>query len=1014
MILMGVMFTVCLMAQRTVQGTITSPEGDALIGVNIIEKGTSNGTITDIDGNYSLTVGNDAMLVISYTGYEDYTVDVANASDFNFIMNEGALLDEVVVTALGIERKEKALPYSVTQLDGENATIAREVNVGNALAGKIAGVNVSKPATGAGGSTRIVIRGNSNIDGNNQPLIVVDGVPINSGNLGSAGMWGGQDWGDGLSSINPDDIETYTVLKGNTAGALYGYRADNGVILITTKKGTKRKGIGVEFNTSYQTESIINNYDLQTQYGHGNRGVAPSTTEQAREFGLSSWGGQLDGSMVPQFDGVSRPYSAVGDNLGRFYDTGSTFNNALSFSGGGEDYGFRFSVSNLDNKGINPGASVNKKTFTTNTYGTFGKISAAISGSYVNDDTRNRPRLSDSPGNANATVWQLPASINVDDLKGPNEIRGANADGTELQFNDNIFVTNPWWATDNFEANNRRERLFGNLTLGYEIVDGLTLQGRAGIDRFNERRRNLTPYGTAFSSLGQLSEGNREVQEVNLETTLRYIKDINETIGIDLLLGVNQQKNTNELIAGSGDQFSIPFLHTINNLANQSLQYEIKESQVNSIFGQVEFSLWNQLYITATSRKDWFSQLTDPSGEPSENSILYSSAGIAYDLAGANFGLPDFIDLGKIRASYAAVGGTTDPYQLGLNYQIFGQGHLENALGGISQSTVPPSALVPSLNNELELGFDVRLFKGRANLDFAWYNRSTTNGILDAAISPTSGYNAKKVNVGEITNRGIEVLLEFSPVKSGKFGWDIALNYAHNINEVKSLLTPEQDGEQIRLEESRSRNAYVHLVEGLPYSQVMGFVYLRDDAGDLVLDDAGLPQSDTLRAFGTGVHPNSIGITNRVSFGNLSLSFLVDIKTGGKIYNGTEAYATFRGLTKQTLEGRETGIGNVAPEDVQDYYQRIAFGISEEFIDDADFAKLREVILSYKIPSKLTNNLPFRDATLSFAARNLFILWSKVDNIDPESTYTTSNGQGLELFGVPTTRSYGLNLSVKF
>ncbi len=1014
LILMGVLFTVCLMAQRTVQGTITSPEGDALIGVNVIEKGTSNGTITDIDGNYSLVVGNNAILVMSYTGYEESTIDVLNASNFDLIMNEGALLDEVVVTALGIERKEKALPYSVTQLDGENATIAREVNVGNALAGKIAGVNVSNPATGAGGSTRIVIRGNSNINGNNQPLIVVDGVPINNQNLGSAGMWGGQDWGDGLSSINPDDIETYTVLKGNTAGALYGYRADNGVILITTKKGTKRKGIGVEFNSSYQTENIINNYDFQTQYGHGTRGVAPTSTEQALANGLFAWGGQLDGSMVPQFDGVSRPYSNSGDNLGRFYDTGSTFNNSLSFSGGGEDYGFRFSVTNLDNKGINPGSSVNKKTFTTNTYGTFGKFKASISGSYVNDDTKNRPRLSDSPGNANYTVWSLPASINVNDLKGTGEKRGANEDGTELQFNDNVFVTNPWWATDNFQANNRRDRLFGNIVLGYEIVEGLTLQGKAGIDRFNERRRDLTPYGTAFSSLGQLTEGNRELREVNLETTLRYLTDINENIGLDLLVGGNQQKNLDETIGGSGNNFNVPFLHTFKNLANQSVNYGFSKFQVNSLFGQAEISLWNQLYLTATGRQDWFSTLTNPNGEDSENSVFYSSLGVAYDLAGSNLGLPGFIDLGKVRASYATVGGTTDPYQLGLTYGIFGQGHLGNPLGGITNGSVPAQGLRPSTNTELELGFDVRLFQGRANLDFAWYNRTTKDGILSAAIDQTSGYGSKTVNVGEISNKGIELLLEFSPISSGKFNWDVGLNYARNINEVKSLLTPESDGEQIRLEGSRTNNAFIHLVEGLPYSQVMGFVYLRNDAGDLVLDDAGLPQSDTLRAFGTGVHPNSLGINNRVSFGNLSLSFLVDIKTGGKIYNATEAYGTFRGLTKQTLEGRETGLGNVAAADVQDYYQRIAFGISEEFIDDADFAKLREVILSYRLPNKLTTNLPFSSATLSFAARNLFVLWSKVDNIDPESTFSTGNAQGLEMFGVPVTRTYGLNLSVKF
>ena len=1011
---MGVLFTGTLMAQKTVSGTITSADGDPLIGVNILEKGTSNGTITDIDGNYSITVNDNATLVMTYTGYEQAEFNVATASNFNFVMSEGALLDEVVVTALGIERNEKALPYSVTKLEGASTAVAKEVNVGNALAGKIAGVNVSNPATGVGGSTRIVIRGNSNISGNNQPLIVVDGVPINNQNLGSAGMWGGQDWGDGLSSINADDIESYTVLKGNTAGALYGYRADNGVIQITTKKGKNRKGIGVEFNTNFQTETIIDNYDFQREYGHGNRGAAPINEEDAFANGLSAWGGRLDGSSVLQFDGQSRPYSDAGDNLSRFYRNGTGFTNSLAFSGGGENYGFRFSASSLESQGINPNSGLDRKTISTNTYGSFGRWNASVSGSFVVDKATNRPTLSDSPGNANYTVWSLPASINVDDLKGTGEKLGANEAGEELQFNDNVFVTNPWWASEQFERNNTKNRLYGNVTVGYELLDGLTLQGKVGMDRFNERRRNLTPYGTAFSSLGQLSEGNRTVQEVNLEATLRYVTDITDKIGLDILAGGNQQMNQDESLGGVGNNFNVPFLHTLSNLSNQSVSYGFSQYQVNSLFSQVQVSLMDQLYLTATGRQDWFSTLTDPSGGDSENSVFYSSVGVSYDLAGANISLPSYIDLGKVRASWASVGGATDPYQLGLTYGIFGQGHLGNPLGGINNGSVPAQGLVPSTNKELELGFDVRLFRGRANFDFAWYNRTTTNGILSASIDPTSGYGSKTVNVGEIANRGVEMLLEFAPVNKEKFRWDVGLNFAHNNNEVVSLLTPESDGEEIRLEESRTRNAYIHLVEGLPYSQVMGFVYLRDANGDLLLDDAGLPQSDTLRAFGTGVHPTSLGINNRISFGDLSLSFLVDIKMGASIYNATNAYGYFRGLHKNTLEGRDSGIGNVAAADVQDYYQRVAFGISEEFIQDADFAKLREVVLSYNVPASTMDKLPIHRATLSFAARNLLVLWQKTDNIDPESTYTTGNGQGLEMFGVPVTRSYGLNLNVKF
>lgn len=1008
-------FTVGLMAQKTVTGTITASDGEALIGVNIIEKGTTNGTISDIDGNYSLLVREGSTLVMTYTGYDEAEIVVGVASTLDVTMSEGQLLDEVVVTALGIERKERALAYSVTQLDGSALATAKEVNIGNSLAGKVAGVNVSNPATGPGGSTRIVIRGNGNISGNNQPLIVVDGVPINNDNLGSAGMWGGQDWGDGISSLNSDDIESMTVLKGNTAGALYGYRADNGVILVTTKKGKSGGGINVDFNSNLQTETILNQRNFQQEYGHGNRGQKPANQAEAQEFGIQSWGAAYDGSSVPQFDGVSRPYSHSGDNMERFYETGLTFTNTLAISGGGEDYGFRLSGTNLGNTGIIPNSSVDRRTFTANINGTKGIFFGAISGSFVTDDTKNRPGLSDSPGNPNYVPSVLPGSIDITNLKGTTDKIGALEDGTELLWNGNAFNTNPYWAAHQFNRSNAKKRLFGNFTLGAELYPGLTLTGKVGMDRFNERRTNLTPYGTGFSAFGQISESNREVQEINTEAILRYVTDINESVGIDILVGGNQQKNFSENIGINGSNFNIPFLHIPTNGANQNSTYNFSRYQVNSVFAMAEISLFNSLYVTATARQDWFSSLTDPNGAVSENSVLYPSVGLAYDLAnGLGDNLPSFIDFAKVRASFAEVGGATDPYRLGLTYRIEGQGHLGQPLGAIASGSVPPLALRPSTNAEIELGFDLRMFTGKLNVDVAFYDRTTTDGILNAGISSTSGYGSKSVNVGEVTNRGIELLVDAQILKTDKFTWRSSVNLAHNVNEVVSLLTPESDGEEIRLEESRTRNAFIHLVEGQPYSQVMGFEYARDAGGNIMLDDAGLPVAGDLRAFGTGVHPTSIGWQNSFSFGDFGFSFLIDAKSGAKIYNATNAYAYQWGIHEATLEGRTTGIGQVAAADVQDYYQKIAFGISEEFIQDANFVKLRELIISYNVPNTIIPGIPFKDINLSLAGRNLALLASSTDNIDPESTYTTSNGQGLEMFGVPVTRSIGFNLSAKF
>ncbi len=1003
-----------LSAQNTVSGTVMTADGDPLIGVNIVEVGTTNGTISDIDGAYTLQVGNNAQIEYSYTGYQNQILNVDGRGSINVVLVEGEYLDEVVVTALGIEKQKRALPYSVTELEGSSLATAKEVNVGNALAGKIAGVNVSKPATGAGGSSRIVIRGNNNISGNNTPLIVVDGVPINNQNLGSAGMWGGQDWGDGLSSVNSDDIETMTVLKGNTAGALYGYRADNGVILITTKKGKKGR-IGVDFNSNYQYESIIDNYDFQHEYGHGRDGVKPTTVDEALQYGLYAYGEKLDGSSVMQFDGVSRPYSDQGNNLNKFYRGGSTWTNSIGLSGGSDNAVYRFSFTDLQNKGIMPNSGLNRKTFTTNTSASLGRFSASVSGSYVIEGVNNRPSLSDSPGNANYTAWSLPASINIEDLRGSEDKLGANEAGTELQFNDNIYVTNPYWAAYQFERNSDKNRVFGNATLGYELIDGLTIRGRAGIDRFVDFRRNITPYGTAYSSLGQGSERNRTVQEVNLEATLNYVQNYNDQFGIDILLGGNSQRNSDQTLGTSGSQYSIPFLHSINNLAQQSLTYGYSQSRVNSLFGSVQFSYNQSIYVTVTGRNDWFSTLTNPDENlESSNSIFYPSVGIAYDLANG-LNLTNIFDFAKLRASWAQVGGATSPYQLGLTYRVIGQGHEGQALGGVSNGSIPPIDLVPSTNTEFEIGTDFRMFTGRFHADLAYYSRETLDGILSASISPTSGYGSKVINVGKVTNKGFEALLEITPVKKPKFEWVFGFNFAHNNNEVVSLLTETQDDEEeIRLEESRTRNAYVSLIEGLPYSQVMGFAYARDASGNIMVDDDGLPVQGEYQAFGTGVHPTTYGINNSFNFGDFTASFLIDIKSGAVIYGATNAFGYTRGLHKATLEGRETGIGNVAPADVENYYQRIAGSISEEFIQDASFAKLREVIIGYRFPASLVGNSVLKGARLSFAARNLFILSKHTDNIDPESTYSVGNGQGLEMFGVPTTRTYGLNLNLQF
>lgn len=1017
-----------LWSQRTVTGKLVDESGEPLIGVNVIESGTSNGTITDIDGNYSINVAEGATLDFSFIGYQSQSIAIGNQSVIDLTLAEGVQLDEVVITALGIEREKKALGYSVTEVSGESFTEAREVNIANSLAGKVAGVNVSNVATGPAGSSRVVIRGNSSLTGNNQPLYVIDGIPIDNSNLGNAGMWGGTDWGDGVSSINPDDIETISVLKGNTAAALYGSRASNGVILITTKSGAKRKGIGVDFSSNFTVENPINTYqNVQQEYGSGNRGLKPLSEQEARDYAYTAWGAPLDGSPVVQFDGVERPYSLVEDNFGRFYDTGKTWTNSLGLSGGNDMFNFRLGVTNLQNEGINPNSGLDRNTFTTKVVANLSKrLTATMSGSFIAEDVKNRPRLSDAPGNPNYLAWRLAPNIDIENMKGPNG-DGSGEDGRELETDGSIFVTNPYWAAYRFDFSDKKDRLLGNFSLRYNFTDWLYLMGRIGVDTYRSRRKELDPYGTAYIPLGRVVETNRTFTETNMDFLLGIDKSFG-LVGLNAFIGGNQMQQQREALGLSGSEFAIPFLESIRNTKNLSQVYEFSELGINSLYGSLEISYNNYLYLTATARNDWFSTLSNINVEGEDNSILYPSVGLSFVFSDALQLNTDFLSYGKFRASWARVGGGTDPYQLSQTYSLVGQGHLGNPLGRISSGRIPNASLIPLTNTEFEVGFDLRFFKNRLGIDVSYYDRQTDDDILAASITQTSGYTQQVVNVGQLSNSGVELLVNVTPVKTKNFTWDASVNYAYNDSEVISLLDETNDdlagtddAEGLNVSEARSRNAFVFHKEGFPYGVIMGYRYARDDNGNIMLDDNGLPLQGEFGVLGNGIHPTTIGFNNTFTFKNLSLSVLFDSKWGGDIYSGTNATLTSAGLHESTLVGRTDGVitlddGNtttLAPENIQDYYGRL-FNITEEWVYDADFIKLRQFTLGYNLPSSVLKNTPFTGLSFSLVGRNLLLLYSKLDNIDPESTYSNDNGQGLEWFGVPQTRSFGFDINVRF
>ncbi|ETN95259.1 hypothetical protein P278_09810 [Zhouia amylolytica AD3] len=1010
--------------QLRVRGTIKDAGGVPLIGASVLEKGTSNGTQSDFDGNFTIDVsGNDAVLVVSYVGFATQELPVAGQSTFNITLKESAAaLDEVVVTALGIERSKKSLAYSVTEVGGEEFTEARETNVANALAGKVAGVSVNKTVSGPGGTARVMIRGNTSLTGNNQPLYVVDGIPIDNSNQGSAGMWGGSDGGDGIGNINPDDIESMTVLKGNTAAALYGSRASNGVILITTKSGKLNQGLRVEINSNYVFEEAINLLDPQKEYGHGFNGEKPTTQSIAWDAGESSWGARLDGSDVIQFDGVSRPYSYSGNNFDKFYRTGSTFTNTVSLSGGTADIGYRFGVSNMENESIMPNSGMKRQNFSVNLHGKGlnDKLKFKSSAQYILQDVKNQPGLADSPNNANYSVWQLPVTTNIYDLKGdPNRLGAHPEDATdlygtqgqkgyELLPSSSIWFQNPYWAAHQQQRGYSKDRVLGSASVQYDINEWVYIKGRAGIDQWDRLSGGIGPTGTGYAPNGSISESQRKHKETNFDIMLGSDHEFDNGIAYNFLAGANKLRIQENTTSVSSNNFALPFFYSVANGISNSGGSDITRLGTHSVYGQAEISYNDWLFLTGSGRNDWFSTLNG-------RSIFYPSVGLSAILSDV-VNMPEVIDFAKFRTAWAQVGGSTDPYALN---QFYGLGVAQNGIpqGGISGSTVANSELVPLMVTEFEVGLNMQLFERRLGIDFSYYDKRTEDDILNATISQTSGYTSAKVNVGEVTNKGVELLLTGTPIRTNDFSWDVSFNMSYNKSKVVSLLDPEVDNEVLNIERSRSLNTWVQHIEGLPYGQISGFKYVRDANGDIALDDSGLPIQDTdagFVPFGTGVHPFVAGLRNSFRYKNLTLSFLIDMKDGAVMHSGTNGQLYRRGVHKNTLVGRENGLGVLPASQIANYYNYIYNNISEEFIYDSGFIKLREITLGFRIPKNVLDDTFIENATLSFVARNLWLIHSSVDNVDPESSYNAGNGQGLEFFGLPQTKSFGFNLNVSF
>jgi TonB-linked SusC/RagA family outer membrane protein len=994
-----------------ISGRVLDRENRPLAGVSVTVKGSQKGTSTNGQGEFSIDANKGDVLVISYVGFvsQEVTVGDEKTVSISMVLSNGEI-GEVVVTALGIRRESRRLGYSVTKVNGEEFTKAREINIGNALVGKVAGVNSSGPLTGPGGSSKVIIRGINSLTGDNQPLYVVNGIPLSNNNFGSAGMWGGADLGEGLSSINPDDIEEISVLKGGAAAALYGQIAKNGVILITTKSGKGRKGLGIELNSNIQIDKITNLLEFQDQYGQGVLGAKPVDVTAAMNTGMSSWGAKLDGSAVTIFDGSQKPYSAQGDNLNRFYQTGTTFTNTLAISNGSDNSNFRFSLGDLRNNAIYPSAKYTRNTANLDVnYKLSSKWSGVINILYSKEVGKNRTNLSDGPGNGNYGILFLPPNVNANYLA-----PGYDAAGNEIQFSADAFTTNPYFAAAKFENDTKKDRVFGVASLRFSPLKWMYIQARLGNDFYAFNATQITPTGTAYRKQGSLdNEVSRNYNQLNTDVLVGINRNITNDLSFGFTAGANLLKQRERINTINASGLAFPFLYNPGAATTRSANTATPQKDVRSVYGSLELAYKNTFFLNATDRNDWSSTI------PVENnSYNYPSVSASYVFT-ENF-KPVWLNFGKLRIGYSQIGADADPFKTALYYSTNGaiNGQPVGSLG----NSIPNSQLEPLQIKEFEIGTQMSFLQSRLSLDVAWYSKKTLNDIVEGSVSLTSGYQAATVNVGKVENKGIEVLVSGTPVKSVNFTWNTSFNIAHNKNKVVELA----EGQSFMdLAQSRTTRGFIQHRLGMPAFQVMVYDYKRDENKNnaLVLNASGFPQAaDVLGAAGTAIHPTVGGWNNQFSFRSISLEFLIDFKYGGMIYSGTNARAYANGLHQETLNGRETGVvvtgvnsaGNPVTQTItaQNYYGALS-NISLLQTYNADFIKFRSFSLTYNFPAKVLRN-KIEGLSLSLVGRNLFYIKKNTPNIDPEANYSNGFTYGLEYASLPATRTFGLNLNARF
>ena len=1006
-----------LSAQQIVNGTVTDELGAPLPGATISVIGTNDGTTTDFDGNYSITTSNGVELQISYIGYQKQNILVSDEAEFSVSLQPDNELSNVVVTALGISREKKSLGYSVSEISGDQINTIKDYNIANSLVGKVPGLNITQSGAMGSGS-RITIRGNNSLSGNTQALIVVDGVPINADGINTGGdVYESNVSGGGISDINPNDVETISVLKGPNAAALYGSRAGNGVILITTKRGSQDGKLGVTINTNLTFDDPMFLPDFQNSYGQGT--FAAAGTDLVGDWSINSWGSRLDGSQKLYYDGTTKPYSAQPNNVSDFFRTATKAVTSISIDKGSEESSLRFSYTNNSSEATLENSNLNSHNF--NLRGTAqlsDKLSIDTKATFFTQNVKNRASVAGQ--GPIGPAFLMPRNVAIDDLRTYQGQESAVLSDFNVisygQSGDN--TANPFWQLYNDEKDEDRSRFFGFAKINYQFNDWLNAFIRVGSDLTNLNRMTLDKPGHHFYKGGRLGKSKIAYGELNSEFLITANKDLTEKFNIVVNAGGNLSKRTSESITNFGQNFKIPTKYFLSNLSDMTPPDDQPQAvkKVNSLYGSASLSYNSFLYLDITARNDWSSTL----GEDNR-SFLYNSASLSVILNKFIDPEQNIFNLIKIRGSLAQVGNDTDPYQLNQTFSVPGAG-----FRGLTTLSAPTVKLNPDLKPETvtsnEFGLEFAALNNRLSVDFSIYNIVTTDLIFNVPVPAATGFSFFKENIGEVSNSGIELSISATPIETANFVWQSTLFYAANKNTLNKLT----DGlESITYNVTNSGNATLRATVGGSIGDIYGTVWDTDVSGNNIVNANGIAIASNPDNLLGNAQPDWIGgWSNTFMFKGLSLSFLIDARIGGQIYADTGAALDGRGVSERSLLYRETGVTldaidtstnskNTSQITGQEYWNTYST-IAENYVYEQDNVRLRELALGYQFND--LSKIGIDRASIQLIGRNLFFLSKSAPNdFDPESMLGTSlTGVGFNSFNMPTLRSLGLNLTLNF